>query len=212
MERRRWKLSCSYLQCCKSVCFPLGVWGEACSGGAWGRRRGPGCFTGALMTPRLGLTKTATCQGLGEALAEGCAAWPPPVLESLRPSLLQTRRSLFNRLCLPLSQCCHALKHLLKRGRGREGGWQPAALKPRAKTWLLELSKEDICPARHALGRLGRFFSSEVRDSHQKKQFGHCGSVGGERVEWVREVKASKFGDFQICRLRPECFTFLLSV
>jgi len=37
-------------------------------------------------------------------------------------------------------------------------------------------------------------------------------AVEAGRVEWVGEVKASKFGDFQICRLQPECFTFLFSV
>lgn len=71
------------------------MWGD-------GEMEGPGCFTDALATLRFGLTGRP-CAGGWEALAEGGAAWPPPVPGSLQLSLLQTHHSLFTRLRLPFS-------------------------------------------------------------------------------------------------------------
>lgn len=104
-----------------------------------------------------------------EALAERGTAWPPPMPgRRIAPSLTG---------CVPPFVLCGPLKRLL-RGQRVRGCWQPAVSKPRAKAWLLELSWK---PFSHLprVGEIGVVFPSEVRDSHQKKQFGHCGSMEG---------------------------------
>lgn len=125
MERRRWKLSCSYLQYCKSACFPLGAHKEACAHDTLGWLRGPS----------FSISPTATLRLAGQSCAPKFIR--PPCLE--QPHRLQARRPLFNRLCLP---CGSAVAETLGRwqDRRKKGAAAPcrdmaaeAALMPLAK-------------------------------------------------------------------------------
>lgn len=70
---------------------------------------------------------------------------------------------------------------LWRRKRAR-GCWQLSTSKSCAKASLLELSRKPF-PSPPHFGDTGVIFSSEVRDSYQKKQFVHCERWEG-RVGW----------------------------
>lgn len=141
--------------------------------GGTGRWRGPGCFTRTLRMPRLGLTGQPCARGQEGDISGGGAAWPPPMAGSLQRSPLQMH--LYH--AYTFAVLLHTEMHV-KRGEGASGAysWQHQSLVPKPGY--------QSCPRSHfpsppCVGEIGVIFPSEVRDSHQKKQFGHGGSGGG---------------------------------
>lgn len=154
--------------------------------GGW---RGSGCFISTLRTPRLGLVE------------EPCARGQEALVDRVQRGLLQYHRASGSASCKQtmsiLLQWCSTLE-CLWRGKRAEGGCQIATSKPCAKASLLELSRKPFAQPAVLWGHWGNFPNLKAGIGTKKS---NSVTMKEGRVEWIEEVKAWKFNDFQICQI-----------
>lgn len=152
--------------------------GEACLGGTQRDRELEGLwlFYQHVRDTEAWPGGTALCQGQ-EALADGGAAWTRPVPERLR--LSRHVHSVTDHV-YPSA----VLQHAGVPVKGEEGKKGLAAVYVQVLCQgLAARAVREAIPSPPHFGDIGVIFPSEVRDSYQKKQFGHRGRGEG-RVGW----------------------------